>query len=170
MAFNPGPFPKDWCGLHLHILPSLAACGWERESRFSAGNHCSVSFVCWFFFFFFGYAALWDSKAPHDLTYERVCYCAETSPPSQLPSQEGSLSPNPLSPFLSLYFVLPHSEEIDFPFWVSGIFCQHSEIVLWKLLHIQIIIWCFYGRENGLPILFLFYRGSTLQKFFLLYY
>ena len=53
MAFNPGPFPKDWCGLHLHILPSLAACGWECESRFSAGNHCSVSFLCWFFFFFF---------------------------------------------------------------------------------------------------------------------
>ena len=53
MAFNPGPFPKDWCVLHLHTLPPLAACGWESESRFSAGNRCSVWFLCWFFFFFF---------------------------------------------------------------------------------------------------------------------
>ena len=79
-------------------------------------------------------------KLPTDLTYERVSYCAETSPPSQLPPQQGSLYPNPLSPFLSLYFVLPHSEETGFPFWVSEILRQHSEIVLWELLHIQIIL------------------------------
>ena len=53
MAFNPVPFLKDWCSLHLHTLPPLAAGGWQPVSCFSAGNHCSVWFLCWFFFFFF---------------------------------------------------------------------------------------------------------------------
>ena len=66
MAFNPVPFLKDWCSLHLHTPPPLAAGGWQPVSCFSAGNHCSVWFLCWFFFFFFFWlCCLWDSKAPH---------------------------------------------------------------------------------------------------------
>ena len=76
MAFNPVPFLKDWCSLHLRTMPPLAADGWEPVSRFAAGNHCSVWFLCWFSFFSCFccccccyccccYAALWDSKAPH---------------------------------------------------------------------------------------------------------
>ena len=30
-------------------------------------------------------------------------------------------------------------EENGLPFWVPGVFCQHSEVVLWKLLSIQMI-------------------------------
>ena len=60
---------------------------------------------CGFFFFFSpSYVALWDSKTPHRPTCERVSYCLETSPPSQLPPQDGSLSLTLLSLFLSFIF------------------------------------------------------------------
>ena len=35
-------------------------------------------------------------------------------------------------PFYLLYFVLPSFEDNGLPFWVPDIFCQHSEVVLWK--------------------------------------
>ena len=41
--------------------------------------------------------------------------------------------------FCLLYFVLPPFKENRLPFWVSGVLCQHSEVVLWKLLSIQMI-------------------------------
>ena len=41
--------------------------------------------------------------------------------------------------FHLLRFILPPFEEIGLPFWVPGVLCQHSEVVLWKLLVIQII-------------------------------
>ena len=41
--------------------------------------------------------------------------------------------------FHLLYFILPPFEEIGLPFWVPGVLCQHSEVVLWKLLNIQMI-------------------------------
>ena len=52
----------------------------------------------------FGYGVLWDSKAPHWHTCEKVSYCVETSPFSGLPVQDGSLSVRPLSLFLSFIF------------------------------------------------------------------
>ena len=39
--------------------------------------------------------------------------------------------------FCLLYFVLPHFEEIGFPFWLPGVLHQCSEVVLWKLFNIQ---------------------------------
>ena len=47
---------------------------------------CGLSLL---FFFSPGYVALWDSKTPHRPICERVSYCLETSPPSQLPPQDG---------------------------------------------------------------------------------
>ena len=43
--------------------------------------------------------------------------------------------------FCLLYFVLPPLEENGLPFWVPGVLCQHSEVVLWKFLNIQMIFW-----------------------------
>ena len=41
------------------------------------------------------------------------------------------------------------------PFWVPDVLCQHSEVVLWNFLSIQIFFqWICLG-ESGLPILFL---------------
>ena len=41
--------------------------------------------------------------------------------------------------FYLLYFVLPPFEDNGLPFWVPGVLYQCSEVVLWKLLSIQII-------------------------------
>ena len=41
--------------------------------------------------------------------------------------------------FCILYFVLPPFEEIGLPFWVPDVHHLRSEVVLWKLLNIQII-------------------------------
>ena len=41
--------------------------------------------------------------------------------------------------FYPLYFVLPPFEDNVLPFWVPGVLCQCSEVVLWYLLSIQII-------------------------------
>ena len=43
----------------------------------------------------------------------------------------GSLS------FCLLYFGMPPFGENRLPLWVPGVLCQHSEVVLWKLLKIQ---------------------------------
>ena len=59
----------------------------------------------WFLFFFPPcYVALWDSKTPHRQTGERVSWCLETFPLSQLPPQDGSLSLTLLPLFLSFIF------------------------------------------------------------------
>ena len=39
----------------------------------------------------------------------------------------------------SPYFVLPPFKENGLPFWVPGVLCHHSEVVLWNLLSVQMI-------------------------------
>ena len=41
--------------------------------------------------------------------------------------------------FCLLYFVLPPFEDNGLPFWVAGVLCQHSEVVLWNLFSVQMI-------------------------------
>ena len=56
----------------------------------------------------------------------------------RLPSQDGSLSLLLLTLFLSfIYFFLPPFEDNGLLFWVPDVLCQHSEVVLWNLLSIQ---------------------------------
>ena len=57
--------------------------------------------------------------------------------------------------FCLLYFVLTPFIENGLPFWVLGVLCQRSEVVLWKLLSIQMIFWWICGGESGFPVLFL---------------
>ena len=57
--------------------------------------------------------------------------------------------------FYLLYFVLPPFEDNGLPFWVPDVLCQHSEVVLWNFLSVQMIFWWICGGESGLPILFL---------------
>ena len=40
--------------------------------------------------------------------------------------------------FYLLYFVLPPFEDNGLPFWVPDVLCQHSEVVLWNLLSVQL--------------------------------
>ena len=41
--------------------------------------------------------------------------------------------------FYLLYFVLPPFKGNGLPFWVPDVLCQHSEVVLWYLLSVQMI-------------------------------
>ena len=41
--------------------------------------------------------------------------------------------------FYLLYFVLPPFEDNRLHFWVPDVLCQLSEVVLWKLLSIQML-------------------------------
>ena len=80
-------------------------------------------------------------KLPPDPACEGVSFCLEGSS-SGLPSPKTVIPV--LKYFVSLFclylsFVLPHSKEIGLPFWVSVVPCQDSEVVLWKLFHIQTI-------------------------------
>ena len=53
-----------------------------------------------------------------------------------------------------LCFVLPPFKENRLPFWVAGVFRRCSEVVLWKLLSIQMIFWWIGGGESGVSVLF----------------
>ena len=81
----------------------------------------------------------------------------------RLPSQDGS-QPLPLClSFYLFYFVLPPFEDNRLPFWVFDVLCQHSEVVLWNLLSVQMFFqWIFWG-ESGLPVLFLHHLRTALQ-------
>ena len=39
--------------------------------------------------------------------------------------------------FYLLYFFLPPFEDNGLLFWVPDVLCQHSEVVLWNLLSVQ---------------------------------
>ena len=52
------------------------------------------------------------------------------------------------------------------PFWVPGVLLQHSEVVLWYLLSIQMIFRWICGGESGLPVLFLRHLRTALGFWF----
>ena len=57
--------------------------------------------------------------------------------------------------FYLLYFFLPSFKDNGLLLWVPDVLCQHSEIVLWNLLSVQMFFWSICGGESGLPVLFL---------------
>ena len=54
----------------------------------------------------------------------------------KLPSRDRSPS-LPLLSFYLLYFFLPPFKDNGLLFWVTDVLCQHSEVVLWNLLSVQ---------------------------------
>ena len=84
------------------------------------------------------YVALCASKARHRLGCENVSWCLETSLFKSLFLGRDSLPPYPLCPFFRLlYFFLPVFEANDLLCWVPDVLCQHSEVVLWNLLSVE---------------------------------
>ena len=57
--------------------------------------------------------------------------------------------------FYLLYFFLHPFEDNGLLFWVPDVLCQHSEVVLWNLLSVQMFFWWICGGESGLPFLYL---------------
>jgi len=49
--------------------------------------------------------------------------------------------------FYLLYFFLPPFEDNGLPFWMPNVLWQHSEIVLWNLLSVQISFAEFVGEK-----------------------
>ena len=64
--------------------------------------------------------------------------------------------------FHLLYFFLPVFEDNELLFWVPDVLCQHSEVVLWSLLSVEMFFWCICGGESGLLVLFLSHLRNAL--------
>ena len=101
------------------------------------------------------YVALCGSKAHHRLGSESVSWCLETSLFLRLPSRMELCPYLFCLSFCLFYFFLPPFEDNGLLSWVPDVLCQHSEVVLWNLLRVQMFFWWICGGENGLHVLFL---------------
>ena len=117
-----------------------------------------------FIYLFFppSYVALRYSKTPHRLPVRGSC-CLETSPLSRLTSLGGSLSLTLLSLFL--YFIFC-PEDNGLSFWVAGVLHQHSEVVLWNVLSVQMILDEFVREKVISPS----YSSTIFCLFFITYF
>ena len=85
------------------------------------------------------YVALCGSKALHRLGSESVSWCLETSLFFKTPfSGWTSIPPSFVSLFMFYIFfpLLPFTDN-GLPLWVPDGLSQHSEVVLWNLLRVQ---------------------------------
>ena len=74
------------------------------------------------------------------------------------------LSPWPFClSFYLLYFVLLPFEDNGLPFWVPGVLCQCSGVVLWNFLSAQMIFRWICGGESGLPVLSLCHLRTSSE-------
>ena len=73
----------------------------------------------------------------------------------RLASQDISPSLRLLALFLSFIFFPTSFRRKWAAFLGAWCLCQHSEVVLWNLLSVQMFFWWICGGESGLPILFL---------------
>ena len=119
-------------------------------------------------FFSPSYVALWDSKTPHRSTCKRVSYCLETSPPSQLPPQDGSQSLTLLSLFLSFNILSYHllkrmgclSGCLVSSTSVQKLFCGSSSAFKWsfdELVGEKVVSPSYYCTILGPPPLFVIF-------------
>ena len=69
--------------------------------------------------------------------------------------------------FHLLYFFLPVPEDNDLLFWVPDVLYQHSEVVLWSLLSIEMFFWWIHEGESGLPVPFLLHLRTAPHNFFI---
>ena len=160
------PKHATWASLSS---PCLLVAVREHLGYFSAGSWGQVH-ILWVFFSSWLYCPLRFQNSPPTCQWKVSCFL-ETSP-SWLPPQDGSPSLTLLSLlffFCHLYFVLPPFEENSLPFWVPSVLRQHSEVVLWKLLSIQMIFWWICGEESGLTILFLCHLRTTPCPFLFIF-
>ena len=133
-VFNPSPYPKDLaCSLQLHTQPLLAVGRQECVNHFSAGN-CLWCKIFGDFILFLLCCPLRFQSSPIDPACERVSYCSGNFSSFRIPSPGQVSVPKSFVSLFSLSFVLSHFEEIGLHLWVSGVLCQCSKVVLWKIL------------------------------------
>ena len=83
------------------------------------------------------YIALCASKARHRLGSESVSWCLETSFFFKTPFPGQGSIPTSLSLFLSFIFFPTSFKDNGLLFLVPDDLCQHSEVVLWNLLSVE---------------------------------
>ena len=137
----PCPVPTHWWQMRE---PGLLLC-WELW----LGRYSGVFFfVCLFCFFLLVIFPLGDSITPDRSACHRVSYYVENFPPSWFTPQDESPSLNLLFLILSFIFC-PTSFRREWVAFLGAWFpLLCSEVVLWKLLNIQIIfLMNFLGRN-----------------------
>ena len=140
---HSGPILKKHCSPRLPAQPPLASGGFMRLHCFSAGGVTVGLIICWFYFSSLLCCPLCFQGSPQ--TRQRECFLVfgnfsvfKTPFPGQdsLPGTE--LPPYLLCLFFCLlYFFLPVFEDNNLLFWVPDVLCQHSEVVLWNLLSVE---------------------------------
>ena len=123
--------------------------------------------ICGFYLFIYfppGYVALWESKTPHRPTSERVSWCLETSPLSQLPPRDGSPSLTLWSLFLYFIFCPTSFRRQWLPFWVPSVLHHRSEVVFWNFFRVQMIFWWICRGGSGLLVPFLWHLRTSLSR------
>ena len=117
----------------------------------------SVGFL--FFNFSPSYVSFWDfQNSPQTHLWEDLLLCGNFSFTTPSPGQI-SIPNSSVSIFLFYILSCLFLKRNGLPFWVLGVLCQCSEVVLWKLLSIQMIFWWICGEETGLPVIFLCHLG-----------
>ena len=76
-------------------------------------------------------------KTHHRLGSKNVSWCFETSLLFKTPFPGQISIPPSFVSFYLLYFFLPPFKDNGLLFWVPDVLFQHTEVVLWNLLSIQ---------------------------------
>ena len=133
---------------------------WATSPLAVAFRHVFCGFCFYFVFSFFSWLCcpLRFQNSPQTHLWEGFLLFGNFSSFTTL-SPEWVSVPKSFVSFCLLYFVLPSFEQDGLPFWVPGVLRQRSEVVLWKLLSIQMIFWWILGGESGLSNLSLCHHG-----------
>ena len=145
----PCSAPTCWWWMQvLGVAIRLVICGFYLFIYFSSQLCCPLRFQnspqtrCWDCFLVFGNVS--SFKTPFlEMDLRPYLFCLS---------------------FYLLYFVLPPFEDNGLPLWVSYVLCQHSEVVLWNLLRIQMFFQWICGGESGLSVLSLCHLRTSSQK------
>ena len=130
---GPVPYPK-----HATQASLSSPCSLVVETGVWATSPLGIAVrhvFCGFFFFFFPLHVILPSEIPNLLIDPLVRGFLAVW---KFLILHDSLLRTGLCPklfclsFCLLYFVLPPLEENGLPFWVPGVLCQCSEVVLWK--------------------------------------
>ena len=144
---------------------SSPACWWQLGALGVVTRHCNlwVLIIDWLIFPP-GYVALCDSKIPHRPPWE--CFLVFGNFSFKTPFLEWISVPTSfVSLFIFYIFPYLHSKTMGCLSGCLMSLCQHSKVVLWNLLSVQMFFRWICGGESGLPVLFLHHLRTGSEVF-----